>query len=196
MSSIDKINVGGVDFAIDAKVNATDVSFDPTDTDLEATNTEDAIKEVASVTKQLNQNLTEKVNHFSSGNYAPVTGLSYDSTNNQLGLKVNGADTVIPFKKGYEDISSLFGTAPFGTYTTYPADLSSYTGFIVTLDGAITTNGTSKITLYCPEKGVTYKMNAINGHYHTVTFTDSGMTIGGNMGTAANWHPFYSILAK
>ncbi len=45
--------------------------------------------------------LTDKVNRWSgtdSGNtYVTVDSLAYDSTNKTLGLKVNGADTVIPF---------------------------------------------------------------------------------------------------
>ena len=53
---------------------------------------------------ELNSSLTDvnnsKVSHFSSGTYSPVTGLSYDATNKKLGLKVNGADTVIPFSRG------------------------------------------------------------------------------------------------
>ena len=58
-----------------------------------------ANKPVAEAITQLNNDLTDKVDHFSSGNYQPVTGLSYDATNKKLGLKVNGADTVIPFSR-------------------------------------------------------------------------------------------------
>lgn len=43
-----------------------------------------------------NKSLSGKVNGFSDGTYAAVTGLAYDATNKKLGLKV-GADTVIPF---------------------------------------------------------------------------------------------------
>lgn len=56
---------------------------------------------------ELSNDLTDvnnsKVSHFSSGTYSPVTGLSYDQTNKKLGLKVNGADTVIPFKSGFNN---------------------------------------------------------------------------------------------
>ena len=48
---------------------------------------------------QLNSDLGAKVGNFTSGNYKAVTGLAYDSTNKQLGLKV-GADTIIPFSSG------------------------------------------------------------------------------------------------
>ena len=47
--------------------------------------------------------LTDKVSGFANGNYESVTGLAYDSTNKKLGLKV-GADTVIPFSGGWEEI--------------------------------------------------------------------------------------------
>ena len=66
-----------------------------------------------------NNDLTDKVDHFSSGNYQPVTGLSYDATNKKLGLKVNGADTVIPFSSG--------GAKLVGTYSSNTTiDVSSY----------------------------------------------------------------------
>lgn len=48
--------------------------------------------------------MTAKVAGFTSGNYAAVTGLAYDSTNKKLGLKV-GADTVIPFS--HADLSKI-----------------------------------------------------------------------------------------
>lgn len=47
----------------------------------------------------LNNSLSGKVDGFTDGDYAAVTGLAYDTTNKKLGLKV-GADTVIPFSKG------------------------------------------------------------------------------------------------
>ena len=46
-----------------------------------------------------NESLSGKVDGFTDGDYAAVTGLAYDTTNKKLGLKV-GADTVIPFSKG------------------------------------------------------------------------------------------------
>ena len=47
----------------------------------------------------LNESLSGKVDGFTEGTYAAVTGLAYDATSKKLGLKV-GADAVIPFSKG------------------------------------------------------------------------------------------------
>ena len=53
---------------------------------------------------QINEELSEKVKRYSgtaSGKtYVTVDSIGYDSTNKTLGLKVNGADTVIPFSSG------------------------------------------------------------------------------------------------
>lgn len=43
---------------------------------------------------------TAAVKKFSDSTYVTVDSIAYDQTNQVLGLKVNGADTVIPFKKG------------------------------------------------------------------------------------------------
>ena len=43
---------------------------------------------------------TAAVKKFSDSTYVTVDSIAYDETNQVLGLKVNGADTVIPFKKG------------------------------------------------------------------------------------------------
>ena len=43
---------------------------------------------------------TAAVKKFSDSTYVTVDSIAYDQTNEVLGLKVNGADTVIPFKKG------------------------------------------------------------------------------------------------
>jgi hypothetical protein len=73
---------------------ANKVTYDNTHSGLSANKVQGAIDEI-------NDNLTEKVTKFSgtdSGNtYVTVDGLAYDATNKKLGLKVNGADTVIPF---------------------------------------------------------------------------------------------------
>lgn len=45
---------------------------------------------------------TAAVKKFSDSTYVTVDSIAYDETNQVLGLKVNGADTVIPFKKGIE----------------------------------------------------------------------------------------------
>ena len=58
-----------------------------------------------------NNDLSDKVTKFSgtdSGNtYVTVDQLAYDTTNKKLGLKVNGADTVIPFSG--ESSAAFFG---------------------------------------------------------------------------------------
>ena len=51
--------------------------------------------------------MANKVNKFTGGGYVPVDSLAYDSTNKKLGLKVNGADTVIPFS-GSSEIFMFF----------------------------------------------------------------------------------------
>lgn len=67
----------------------------------------------------------EKVSKFSGtsgGNtYVTVDQLAYDQTNKTLGLKVDGADTVIPFKKGYE--WKLAGTATLSQTVTVTVDV-------------------------------------------------------------------------
>lgn len=47
-----------------------------------------------------NTALINKVSKFVGGGYVPVDSIAYDETNKKLGLKVNGADTVIPFSGG------------------------------------------------------------------------------------------------
>lgn len=51
-----------------------------------------------------NTALINKVSKFVGGGYVPVDSLAYDETNKKLGLKVNGADTVIPFKGGFKEM--------------------------------------------------------------------------------------------
>lgn len=105
----------------------------------------------AGAVQELNSSLTDKVSGFTSGNYKSVTGLAYDSTNKKLGLKV-GADTVIPFSGGWEEIKVVtltsnltidIGRKPkevlvgwsatnvttkaFNIYYYYNEDFSSYT---------------------------------------------------------------------
>lgn len=51
---------------------------------------------------EINDNLTDKVNKLSGvTGYQTVDFIGYDATNKKLGLKVGGADTVIPFSQGY-----------------------------------------------------------------------------------------------
>lgn len=75
---------------------ADKVKYDNTESGLQSNNVQGAVDE-------LNNSLADKVSGFASGNYESVTGLAYDPTNKQLGLKV-GADSVIPFSGGWEDI--------------------------------------------------------------------------------------------
>lgn len=53
---------------------------------------------------ELKASLTDKTNKYSGtsggATYVTVDSIGYDSTNKKLGLKVNGADTVIPFSSG------------------------------------------------------------------------------------------------
>ena len=55
--------------------------------------------------------LINKVSKFVGGGYVPVDSIAYDETNKVLGLKMNGADTVIPFKKGGKKRFNLCGNA-------------------------------------------------------------------------------------
>lgn len=82
-----------------ASPDASQVSYDNTTSGLTADDVQEAIDELAD----------EKIDTFSgsvqdadSNTYTAVTadGIAYDSTNEQLLLKVNGADTVIPFNRG------------------------------------------------------------------------------------------------
>lgn len=76
----------------------------------------------------INDNLTGKVTKFSgtdSGNtYVTVDGLAYDATNKKLGLKVNGADTVIPFSGKQPPNCVVYGQ--YKTSRDYTVDLTKY----------------------------------------------------------------------
>ena len=55
--------------------------------------------------------------------YVPVDFMGYDSTNKKLGLKVNGADTVIPFSGGLsEDTPCTVTPTAYQTTYTFPSD--------------------------------------------------------------------------
>lgn len=61
----------------------------------------------------INDNLTDKVNKLSGvTGYQTVDFIGYDATNKKLGLKVGGADTVIPFSGGlaFEDLGEVSST--------------------------------------------------------------------------------------
>jgi hypothetical protein len=71
----------------------------------------------------VNTAMANKVNKFTGGGYVPVDSLAYDSTNKKLGLKVNGADTVIPFSSGGARCVMS------GSMTSHPQ--TYYTGFFM-----------------------------------------------------------------
>ena len=95
--------------------DAEHTSYDNTESGLTSDNVQGAIDEI-------NDNLTAKVTKFSgtdSGNtYVTVDGLAYDATNKKLGLKVNGADTVIPFSGDDISIYDMGWTAGYGANAT------------------------------------------------------------------------------
>ena len=81
---------------------------DKTDNSLTTTN-----KKVVGAINEVNSNATKKWSGTDSGNtYVTVDKLAYDPTNKRLGLKVNGADTVIPFKSGVPLSSIAVTTMP------------------------------------------------------------------------------------
>ena len=73
----------------------------------------------AGMIEQLNSDLSAKVAGFTSGDYTKVTGLAYDSTNKKLGLKVNGADTVIPFSSSGKKFTFYYGPATHSNKSIY-----------------------------------------------------------------------------
>lgn len=125
--------------------------------------------------KEVNNSLADKVSGFASGNYESVTGLAYDPTNKQLGLKV-GADSVIPFSGGWEDIKVVtltsaltidigrkpkevlvgwsatnVSTKEFNVYYYYNEDFSSYVFGLPGVTGVtINDNG---VTISCRYSG-------------------------------------------
>ena len=134
--------------------------------------------------RALNTNLTQnKIGKFSDATYVPVDSIAYDETNQVLGLKVNGADTVIPFSKG-ESFSHFIGIgnqAWSGNSYTYNC------GF------------RPKLIIIQPQMGQYVLTNCYNGAYHedkiaysnngfqtyteiNLTITDSGFTINGSWG--------------
>lgn len=74
-----------------------------------------------------NTALINKVSKFIGGGYVPVDSIAYDSTNEVLGLKVNGADTVIPFKKSeMKHLTDLTFTNLNNTSVSQTVDISEY----------------------------------------------------------------------
>lgn len=110
-----------------ASPDASQVSYDNTSSGLTADDVQEAVDELAA----------EKIDTFSGSvadasqnTYTAVTadGIAYDATNDQLLLKVNGADTVIPFKKAGGAIGAIYGfkNSIYGIGTDGVAD--SHTG--------------------------------------------------------------------
>jgi hypothetical protein len=89
-------------------------------------------KNVVGAINEVNSNATKKWSGTDSGNtYVTVDKLAYDPTNKRLGLKVNGADTVIPFKKEivipkFEIIVTSSGTNNIRQKPTLVIDVTNY----------------------------------------------------------------------
>ena len=92
---------------------------------------------------------TAAVKKFSDTTYVTVDSIAYDETNEVLGLKVNGADTVIPFKKG----SSLIKINVSQFFTTYNQTI----GYIITSKLRLYYNGettnSGEAIVMAPERG-------------------------------------------
>ena len=69
-----------------------------------AANLQLEIDNLSSSIGSINTVLATKVTKFSGNGYVTVDQLAYDQTNKKLGLKVNGADTVIPFSGGGSEV--------------------------------------------------------------------------------------------
>lgn len=193
MSSIDKINVGGVDFDITSSPTPV---MAPVETGTTATQAyavgdyvivgstlhevtaaiaiDDTFTEGINIStstslgdeiKQLNNDLTDKVSGFTDATYSAVTGLAYDNTNKKLGLKVNGADTVIPFS-GKEiiylgsgtsfDLKSYSGYNNFTT-SSFICEINNETGYVsanANYDSAYATSSISLNKTYDPVTGI------------------------------------------
>ena len=69
----------------------------------------------------INTTLVNKVSKFTGGGYVPVDSLAYDSTNKNLGLKVNGSNTTVPFL-GYEKkiVTLEMAYSSTAQYASYP----------------------------------------------------------------------------
>lgn len=160
MSSIDKINVGGVDFDINSSPTPV---MAPVETGTTATQpyavgdyviVGSTLHEVTAAIaiggtfteginiststslgdeiKQINNDLNDKVERMTNvSGYQTVDVLGYNPTTKKLGLKVNGADTVIPFNSGisntfsYSLVNNKGGNTDVDVFI--PQDVSSIT---------------------------------------------------------------------
>ena len=175
MDELSQIAPGG-------NVEASDVSYNNTTSRLTADDVQEAVDELAA---EKIDTFSGSVTDASSNTYTAVTadGIAYDATNQQLLLKVNGADTVIPFKKG--------SSKKIGFMTrTATASGSSWVisaGVNCDTDGTITDNTTAAsdfascsiagttITWTCLKAGTYYKNGATSGETRAIneTITDS-----------------------
>ena len=98
---------------------ASDITYDNSISGLDATKVQSAIDEVVSNVDVLETELSEKIatdeGTFVDEESVTYTGvtvdmISYDETNNQLLMKVDGADTVIPFNHGGGSCNVATGT--------------------------------------------------------------------------------------
>lgn len=98
---------------------ASDITYDNSLSGLDATKVQGAIDEVVGNVDVLETELSEKISTdegtFIDGESTSYTGvtvdmISYDETNNQLLMKVDGADTVIPFSHGGSGAQVATGT--------------------------------------------------------------------------------------
>jgi hypothetical protein len=125
---------------------------------------------------QLNTRKVEKWSGTVSGNtYVTVDKLAYDATNNTLGLKVNGADTVIPFSKGNFSYGFVFSGYRNSDSTAKLISIFNGTSF----SGPYSCDSTSPPTFdstYCTR-------SAIQSYQITVTFNKAGYVYNMRTGT-------------
>lgn len=91
-------------------------------------------KTVVGAINEVNSNATKKWSGTDSGNtYVTVDKLAYDPANKRLGLKVNGADTVIPFKKEIVIPKFEYTGRPSSPYptTSFEIDVSDYSSLTI-----------------------------------------------------------------
>lgn len=113
---------------------------------------------------------------FSSGNYVGVDELAYDTVNKRLGLKVGGADTVIPF--------SSFPSGIWGLYYVYPPNNSG--------KYCVTYGGVNAEEVSYSTTGTIYNGTAatiVNNGSHSFTFTFKKRTyVSSGSSTLLGWH--------
>ena len=114
----------------------------------------------------INTALINKVSKFVGGGYVPVDSIAYDETNKKLGLKVNGADTVIPFKKGSYAYAEL---TCYPNSSGFPLDLYDDSGVKIGGSPAVGTQFSNSQDLYEDMLFRAY-LNYINASASTIRF--------------------------